>query len=441
MKILFVSEYYPPKIMGGGEINLALTAEALVKKGVSVIVLTSSFSWLAKEEEKNGVTIYRRLKTGQNPASFFANLKRKFLLSSSVFREVKKLVLEVNPDIIHFQGASLIAAEKIANLGKPLFATIESYPGLCPKGDRRYKGKEACSYRCSVRRFVSCQKHSSEIGKMKNSWFLKYNPFFLALTYLHYRRLNRSLASCRLVAISSYVRDLLQQQELKSVVIPNIIPPFVSNHIPSIIPSLALGDSKSSDLNYSRPDNYSKLDNYSKQDKLKILYLGTLSQAKGVQILGEILPNLSCRVDFYGEGPLKEWLQQVIIKEHLDAEIHAPVPYEKVASLYLQTDLVVVPSLWPEPFGRIPLEARMVGKTVIASAIGGLKETAGEGVILVAPGDKLELRRAILGAIENKKVETNRKTESRRKKIIGNSAFDNYSEEKITSLLLDYYLS
>ncbi len=51
MKILFVSEYFPPKIMGGGEINLHLLAKALVKNKNEVSVLTSDHPGLKRFEE------------------------------------------------------------------------------------------------------------------------------------------------------------------------------------------------------------------------------------------------------------------------------------------------------------------------------------------------------------------------------------------------------
>ena len=56
MKVLFVSEYYPPKIMGGGEINLELLATALTKKGVEVLVLTSRHPGLKRVEKQERVT-------------------------------------------------------------------------------------------------------------------------------------------------------------------------------------------------------------------------------------------------------------------------------------------------------------------------------------------------------------------------------------------------
>jgi len=67
MDVLFVSEYFPPKIMGGGEINLFSIAAALSKKGIGVTVLTSFHAGLKKEEEMENIHVCRRLKTGTSP--------------------------------------------------------------------------------------------------------------------------------------------------------------------------------------------------------------------------------------------------------------------------------------------------------------------------------------------------------------------------------------
>lgn len=44
------------------------------------------------------------------------------------------------------------------------------------------------------------------------------------------------------------------------------------------------------------------------------------------------------------------------------------------AALYQASDLTVVPSIWPEPFGRVVIESMACGTPVIASQIGGIPE-------------------------------------------------------------------
>ncbi|MCX5616135.1 glycosyltransferase family 4 protein [Bombella sp. TMW 2.2559] len=72
-------------------------------------------------------------------------------------------------------------------------------------------------------------------------------------------------------------------------------------------------------------------------------------------------------------------------------------PCNDMAAAYRLAHVVTVPSLRPEPFGRVPVEAQMMGCWVIGSARGGLKETIqhGESGTLVPAGDY----RALAGAL------------------------------------------
>ncbi|MBI2125523.1 glycosyltransferase family 4 protein [Candidatus Woesearchaeota archaeon] len=408
MKVLFVSEYYPPKIMGGGEINLELLATALAKKKVGVFVLTSHHAGLEKKELKNGVTIYRRLKTGRTPSGMVENVKRSLVFPKSVIEKAGIIIKEQKIDLIHFIGTSIIVAEELKQFQIPLFATIESYPTLCPKGDRIFHAKTECKIQCSFTKFLSCQAESPEIGKMKNGWYLKYNPPALSYIYNYYSQLNEALKHCNLISISSYVQSLLKQQGYESIVIPN-----------------ALDAEKFSTTIKNEPR---------KNEKIRILYLGSLIQSKGAQILAEAVQGVDCQVDMYGEGVLKEELQQKIEQKNLPITIHPPVPYAEIPSLYWQADIVVFPSLWPEPFGRIAIEAMAAGKPVIASAIGGIKETIAEGTgILVDPGNVQQLREAIILLMHDQ--ELRKEMGKKGRKIVEKL----YAEEKVVEKLMEVY--
>lgn len=66
------------------------------------------------------------------------------------------------------------------------------------------------------------------------------------------------------------------------------------------------------------------------------------------------------------------------------------------ARLYGDARLVVVPSIYPEAWGRVVTEAHASGIPVIASAVGGLPEAVGEGGLLVDPASGFEgWRRAL----------------------------------------------
>jgi glycosyltransferase involved in cell wall biosynthesis len=58
-------------------------------------------------------------------------------------------------------------------------------------------------------------------------------------------------------------------------------------------------------------------------------------------------------------------------------------------------DCLVVPPIWPEPFGRTVAEAYGRGVPVIGSAIGGIGEQIGPGPWLVPPGNAPALAAAM----------------------------------------------
>lgn len=54
-------------------------------------------------------------------------------------------------------------------------------------------------------------------------------------------------------------------------------------------------------------------------------------------------------------------------------------PIDDLPALYRDVDIIVCPSIWPEPFGIIPLESMASGIPVVASNTGGIKYTVVHG--------------------------------------------------------------
>ncbi len=74
-----------------------------------------------------------------------------------------------------------------------------------------------------------------------------------------------------------------------------------------------------------------------------------------------------------------------------------------LAELYTTVDICVVPSVWPEPFGIVALEAMACEKPVIVSRVGGLQHIVDDGVdgFVVEPFDSSALRDRLKKLIED----------------------------------------
>ena len=79
---------------------------------------------------------------------------------------------------------------------------------------------------------------------------------------------------------------------------------------------------------------------------------------------------------------------------------------QEIENIYKMCDIVVTPSTESEPFGLVALEAMAMGKPVVASDIGGLKEIILDGItgLLVKPGDPDSLGRGIMELVRNKEL-------------------------------------
>src|SRR5439155_14453213 len=119
------------------------------------------------------------------------------------------------------------------------------------------------------------------------------------------------------------------------------------------------------------------------------------------------------RLVLAGDGPeRKAWEKKAskLQAEHpsLEFEFTGWVDRERLDLIYSETDLLVVPSLWPEPFGRIGPEAGLRGIPVAAFEVGGVGDWLINGVNgYLAPGDPpkvSELADAIIKCLQDPDV-------------------------------------
>jgi glycosyltransferase involved in cell wall biosynthesis len=139
-----------------------------------------------------------------------------------------------------------------------------------------------------------------------------------------------------------------------------------------------------------------------------ILMPGRLSRKKGHAVLVEALARLGrtdLRCIMVGDDlrptAYRRELIDLIHARNLSGVVRLLPQTLDMAAAYSMADVVVAPSIQPEGFGRVPVEAQAMGRPVIASDLGGFRETIVDGVtgLLVPPGDAGQLAAAIAAAL------------------------------------------
>lgn len=135
-----------------------------------------------------------------------------------------------------------------------------------------------------------------------------------------------------------------------------------------------------------------------------ILFSGRIVREKGLHHLLAALHEIALpwRLAVAGAGPDESHCRELASRYGIADRVifHGWVGPAQADALLDACALVALPSLWPEPFGRVGPEAFLRGKPVVAYASGGIYDWLHDGVngLLAPPADVAGLRRA-LGAL------------------------------------------
>lgn len=152
------------------------------------------------------------------------------------------------------------------------------------------------------------------------------------------------------------------------------------------------------DLDHFRPP----LEDSRPEDEFTVVQIGRMVAWKGQEVFlraATIVRKNNPRVRFIlaGDGPDREALTALAAGLGIDQEVRFTGTVKDIRPLLAASDVVVLPSLEPEPFGRVVIEAMAMGRPVIASDLGGPREIISppRDGLLVGPGDPVRLAEAI----------------------------------------------
>lgn len=158
--------------------------------------------------------------------------------------------------------------------------------------------------------------------------------------------------------------------------------------------------------------------------------IGSLFYTKGVSVALKfmekvILENSKVKFFIAGDGDLENDVISFKDKYPNNAVYSGRLGFSDVLKLYSVSDIILLPSVWEEPFSGIPLEAGASGKVVVASSRGAAKEIKSEHMVIVNSLDADEWAKIVCELIRN----TKRRAEmgAKGRKHIN----DNYSNEVV----------
>jgi glycogen(starch) synthase len=333
-RVLILSWEYPPVIEGGLARHVRKLAEALVRQGVTVDVLTRGRAIAGETdgsgvEERGGVSIHR-VREPRWP------------------RDLDRFVAwveQMNEDM-------LAAGEALA--GERPYDLIHGHDWLVARAAAALAERLRVPYLTTI--------HATEHGR--------HQGWVADQPQAHIHAVERDMArrADGVIVCSYYMRghvaDIFDIDERRVAVIPNGVDPS------ELQPS--------GDLQALRRE-------FAQQHEKLVLLVGRLVYEKGFQLALDALPEVIERVGNVRflvagsgthEAELKAQAERLGLMEH--GTFLGWIGDDVLHSLYRIADLCVVPSIY-EPFGLVALEAMASGCPCIVADTGGLREVVPQG--------------------------------------------------------------
>ncbi len=364
MRILSLTNFYPPVAQGGFEQWCQEVSEGLRARGHEVEVLTSRHRRAAAPGDppwvRRDLYLEMELASLRNGVRFFVGRRRRRQANLVCLR---RLVARFRPDAILAWG--------MWNLDRSLPALAEQ---LLPDRTVYYMGDDWPTLPAQYRFYWQAAPRSRLTAWPKR-----------ALGSLALRMLAReSLPALRFEHVlfpSRFMRDDLARRGVKarrSRVVYGAVDttPYVSPGAPE----RRAGDGWT------------------------LLYVGRLAPSKGVHVAVEAMAQLVHRLEIRGarllivgagEARYEARLRALVRRERLEpfVEFVGRQGNRAMPEYYRRADVLLFTSLWPESFGRVLVEAMASGAVAVGAAVGGAAEILehGQNALVSRPGDARDL--------------------------------------------------
>lgn len=127
----------------------------------------------------------------------------------------------------------------------------------------------------------------------------------------------------------------------------------------------------------------------------RVVFAGRIVTPKGVGVLIRAARTVDAEFVICGDGwqlaAMRKLARRLGVRERVC--FTGWLAAQDLARQLAEASVVAMPSLWPEPFGLVGIEAHAAGRPVVASATGGVGDWLADGIngLCVGPGDPTAL--------------------------------------------------
>ena len=353
MRLLFISNLYPPDSIGGYEQWCQEVAEELATRGHDLCVLTSR---AVKKEDaipESNPLVQRILNLeveGGLGETVWRLLKKRQRLEDENLQNVRKVVADFSPDAVMIWGMWNVPRSVPALLEELLpdqvvYFFCDYWPSLKSAYLQRWQ-----------------EPSRSRLSQLPKSILGAYFRPQLQ------RELLPALQFARPICVSQAVRDLLVQA---SVPVEHATIIYGGTQVKEFVSASA--------------------DRTVVEEHLRLVYVGRIVADKGVHTAIDAVKRASqetptrITLDIYGSGdPAYETRLLEFVREYrLEKVVRfcGRVPRHEIPHIFSKYDSFIFSSEWEEPFARSVLEAMAAGLVVIGTTTGGTKEILHDGEV------------------------------------------------------------
>lgn len=355
MRILFILDEFFPENNGGAATIAFTLAKGLKELGHDLLVLTATHD--AKNVEDDEIEGLKIKRIFTKPFGKFRNLKN--IRNNNILAETEKIFEKYNPDIIHIHSLHHRFSYGVIGLSKrfsrAVFLTLHDAQTI-------YNGK-------LFPKIKTCDLNPAQnykitwIDRFKKDKYA-YNPFQI---FFIKRALKRA---DKIFAVSDALKKTLEANGIFNIeVIHN---------------GIAVDERSNNEI----------IEN-------NVLFAGRVDKAKGVENLINSFNIISLEIPdakliIVGDGNFKT-------EKNENIKILPWQNREEMKKIFSQAKVVIVPSIYLDPFPTVNLEAMAAEKPVVGTCFGGTPEIVlnNETGYIVNPHDEKELAGKIIDLLKN----------------------------------------